>query len=29
VAAVPLTFTVNENRTDVPGAQTLYTAVQN
>ena len=26
--AVPLTFTVNINGTDVPGTQTLYTAVQ-
>jgi uncharacterized protein (TIGR03437 family) len=28
-SAVPLTFTVNENGTDVPGAQTLYTAILN
>jgi len=27
--AVPLTFTVNIDGTDVPGTQTLYTAVQN
>jgi uncharacterized protein (TIGR03437 family) len=27
--AVPLTFTVNVNGTDVPGTQTLYTAVHN
>ena len=27
-SAVPLTFTVNENGTDVAGTQTLYTAVQ-
>jgi uncharacterized protein (TIGR03437 family) len=28
-AAVAVTFTVSENGTDVPGTQTLYTAVQN
>lgn len=28
-AAVQVTFTVNENGTDVPGTQTLYTAIQN
>lgn len=28
-SAVTLTFTVNENGTDVPGAQTLYTAILN
>jgi len=29
IAAVQVTFTVNENGTDVPGTQTLYTAIQN
>jgi hypothetical protein len=27
--SVPVTFTVNENGIDVPGTQTLYTAVGN
>lgn len=29
VASVPVTFTVNENGVDVPGVQTVYTAIQN
>jgi uncharacterized protein (TIGR03437 family) len=29
IAAVQVTFTVSENGTDVPGTQTLYTAIQN
>ena len=27
-SAVPVTFTVNENGTSVPGAQTFYTAIE-
>jgi uncharacterized protein (TIGR03437 family) len=29
IAAVAVTFSVNENGTDVAGTQTLYTAIQN